>query len=70
MVFLNAKYLGDFFFSFWSDFTQFRVKQKHAVSGREKADIHLYKYLILAADKQEINIQIFSCNFVTVSNAL
>lgn len=39
---------------------------KHAVSGREKVDFHLYKYLILAAGKQEIHIQIFSCNFVTV----
>lgn len=45
------------------------VELKHVVSGREKADFYLYKYLILAAGKQEIHIQIFSCNFVTVSNA-
>lgn len=42
------------------------IELKHAVSGREKVDFHLYKYLILAAGKQEIHIQIFSCNFVTV----
>lgn len=44
--------------SLWSG-----VQQKHAGSGREKADIHLYKYFILAADKQEIHIQIFSSQF-------
>lgn len=45
------------------------VELKHAVSGGEKADFHLYKYLMLAAGKQAIHIQIFSCNFVTLSNA-
>lgn len=68
----SAEGSGSFEFlgPFWSVFTERGVKEKHAVSGREKADIHLYKYLILAADTQEIHIQIFPLNLVTVWNPL
>lgn len=55
---------GNFFFCLFG-VASHGVELKHAVSGREKADSYIYKYLILAAGKQEIQIQMFSCNFVT-----